>query len=191
MPTQSLLLCLLVFSAGQTALAQFGGQGQGSQGSGRPDRDQMRQMMIERFDADGDGKLSPQEQATLRASRYQRGPGQNPQMQQPMLDPRQVFASIDADGDGLLNQTEFTQFFVQMQQMRGELPPSMNPQQGGENGRNFGPTQRGRRYGRNRNQRPQRPQQPEQAEQAVVESAETDQAPPADPDPSATGTPGS
>ena len=56
------------------------------------------QRMLERFDTDGDGQLSPEEREAARASMPPRGPG-GPNRQDWMK-------QLDTDGDGIISEDE-------------------------------------------------------------------------------------
>lgn len=79
----------------------------------RAGRGELRQQMLEEFDADGDGKLSEDERATAReAMRERRGRGESkgrregPGREGPP-DPAKLFEQFDANGDNQLSREEF------------------------------------------------------------------------------------
>jgi Ca2+-binding EF-hand superfamily protein len=81
----------------------------------RPRRDgEMRQQMIEEFDADGDGELNDEERQTAREAMRERrggggrGEGRGPEGRPAPPDPNALFDEFDADKDGQLSREEFT-----------------------------------------------------------------------------------
>lgn len=69
---------------------------------------QRRQQMLERFDADGDGKLSDEERATARETLKAEAQERRDEH----------FARMDANGDGLISKEEFDADFEKRQQER-------------------------------------------------------------------------
>lgn len=67
------------------------GKGKG-QGKGRPGSPEMRKMMLERFDKDGDGQLNEAERAQAKKAMQKRG--------------AEMFAKADKNGDGKISQDE-------------------------------------------------------------------------------------
>ena len=127
-----LSLAAAVLMGSQTALAK-------GDGEGRPDRSQMREKMLERFDADGDGKLNEEERAEARKARQEmsgregkgprgaargqgqgraRGAGRGGQQGRGM-DPGRMLDRFDADGNGQLNRQELGQLLRSMPGARG------------------------------------------------------------------------
>lgn len=72
-------------------LAEKNGENKGP-GKGRPSREQMHKKMLEKFDADGDGKLNETERAKAKAAMQKRG--------------AEKFAKADKNGDGKLSKDE-------------------------------------------------------------------------------------
>jgi Ca2+-binding EF-hand superfamily protein len=62
------------------------------EGKGRPSREEMHKKMLEKFDADGDGKLNEAEREKAHAAMKKRG--------------AERFAKADKNGDGKLSQDE-------------------------------------------------------------------------------------
>jgi Ca2+-binding EF-hand superfamily protein len=80
---------------GLSMAAEEGGEGPGGKkrGKGRMDH---RKMLLEKFDADGDGKLSEEERAKARAEFTKK----HPELHAKMIE------KFDKDGDGKLNEEE-------------------------------------------------------------------------------------
>jgi Ca2+-binding EF-hand superfamily protein len=97
----------------------------------RPRRDgEMRQQMIEEFDADGDGELNDEERQTAREAIRERrggggrGEGRGPEGRPAPPDPNALFDEFDADKDGQLSREEFTKLTETRRGfMRGGRPP--------------------------------------------------------------------
>lgn len=88
----------------------------------RPDRAQMREKMIERFDADGDGKLSDDERAKARAERGGRkGREGREDRANRRPGPEQLFERFDADGDNHLSREEFMELSEAVRNMRERM----------------------------------------------------------------------
>ena len=69
------------------------GQGQGEgKGKGRPGSPEMRKMMLEKFDKDGDGKLNEAERAQAKKAMEKKG--------------AEMFAKADANSDGKISKDE-------------------------------------------------------------------------------------
>ena len=96
---------------------------------------EMRQKMIEEFDADGDGKLNDEERQEARETMRQRRGGQDGQGRpgrggpqgrrgqgggpQGPPDPNELFDRFDEDGDGQLSREEFMKLTEEMRNRRG------------------------------------------------------------------------
>jgi Ca2+-binding EF-hand superfamily protein len=116
----------------------------------RPRRDgEMRQQMIEEFDADGDGELNDEERQTAREAMRERrggggrgegrgpegrGQGRGPEDRPAPPDPNALFDEFDADKDGQLSREEFTKLTEARRGfMRGGRPPrDRGPREGGD-----------------------------------------------------------
>ncbi len=91
---------------------------------GRPDRaggEDRRQKMLEKFDADGDGKLNEAEKAKLQKEIGKRpgGPGgRRPSPEQR----KKLLAEFDADKDGKLNEEERAKARAAMRERHGDRP---------------------------------------------------------------------
>jgi len=92
-------------------------------------RAEMRQRMLEEFDADGDGELSEDERATAREEMRKRRGGQGKSGKAkgergPKRDgrpnPGQLFDKFDANGDGQLSRAEFMKL---SEEVRANRPP--------------------------------------------------------------------
>jgi hypothetical protein len=116
---------------------------QGKDPAGRPPRNpEVRQRLLEEFDADGDGQLSEEERQKAReAMRERRGnlPGGPGRGAGPMADPNALFDKFDANGDGQLSREEFAELSkVVRNRMRQQGPPAGGPGRAGQ-GRRGGP----------------------------------------------------
>jgi Ca2+-binding EF-hand superfamily protein len=91
--------------ARESMQGQGGGPGKGGPGKGGPggpNHKQFRQQMIERFDADGDGQLSPEERDAARAAMQDHaGPGGKGGFNR-----HAMLERFDTDGDGQLSPEE-------------------------------------------------------------------------------------
>ncbi len=89
-----------------------GAEGQGPRGKGKMNPE-MRKKMIEKFDKDGDGKLSEEERAAAKAARPQKPAGEGAEGQGPRgkgkMNPemrKKMIEKFDKDGDGKLSEEE-------------------------------------------------------------------------------------
>lgn len=100
----STIVCALAVSLG-TSLASAGPnklRANGGTGSSRPDPARMKKL-IEKFDTDGDGKLSESERHAARAARGAKGAGggrPDPERKKKLVE------KFDTDGDGKLSESE-------------------------------------------------------------------------------------
>ena len=121
-------LCLVATSLSVALLTVSSGvAGEGERD--RPDRSEMREKMIERFDADGDGELSKEERAKARSEGRGRRGGKGGPKGEGRMDPGAMFDRFDADGDGQLSREEFMQLADVMRRMRERMGPP--PRDGG------------------------------------------------------------
>ncbi len=85
---------------------------------GKPDAAARKEAMLKKFDKDGDGKLSEEERAAMRAEIQKRrgegGKGPNPERRAEMM------KKFDKDGDGKLSEEERAAMRTEMQKRRGE-----------------------------------------------------------------------
>lgn len=150
---------LLAATAMLVASPAVAGEGEGKQRGQRDPakRAEMREKMLEKFDTDGDGKLSKEERSAAREARGaegrrprgergergarggRRGPG-GPVGRMP--EPAELFDRIDADGDGSVSKEQFVAF---MTEMREKMRAEMESRRG-----NRGDRPRGSRGGRER-----------------------------------------
>ena len=167
------LVALVLAVAAAPSLA-----GPGDKADTRKGDPERRAKMLEKFDADGDGKLSEEERATAQAERKKRagdagtagrgrgkgrGKGRSEgrsegrrggPMQAMFANPDQMFQTLDANGDGQLSRSEFQAMIENVQKARDEMRSRMG-QGGGQRG------QRGQRGpGRRAEARPERPARP-------------------------------
>lgn len=144
----------------------------------RPRRDgEMRQRMIEEFDADGDGQLNDEERQTARETMRERrgdrpgrgqarggegrggqgrggeGRGRGPSDRPAPPDPNELFDRFDENQDGQLSRDEFLKFTQETRGRWGRGPGEGRP--GGPRGEGVGPARGGPR-----GDRPSRPQRP-------------------------------
>lgn len=121
--------------------------------SGRPDRAELRKMLLEKFDSDGDGQLNQQERAAARKAREERraagqqGPGQgkrrrpgaaggnNGQAGNRADFRKRLLDRFDTDGDGKLNETERKAARSEMRSKRGMRGRPMAGRRGGRAGK--------------------------------------------------------
>lgn len=121
------VITMVLFAALATpVLAAPGDQQQRPKRDGARNPERMQQL-LDRFDTDGDGKLSQEERQAMRAAREaqggqrQRPEGQRGQGQRgPMADPAAMFAQADTDGNGQLSQQEFTALMEKIRSARGQ-----------------------------------------------------------------------
>ena len=78
----------------------------------KPDREARRAAMLKKFDANGNGKLDPEEQEKMRAE-MTKGGGRDPARMKKMLE------RFDKDGDGKLSEEERAAARAEMQKRRG------------------------------------------------------------------------
>lgn len=158
----------------------------------RPRRDgEMRQRMIEEFDADGDGELNDEERQNARATMRERrgdrpgrgqarggegrggqgrggeGRGRGPSDRPAPPDPNELFDRFDENKDGQLSRDEFMQLTNWTREMR-ERFAGAGPRGRGPRGEGVGGPGRGGPRG----DRPPRPQRPD-AEPAPSAEAPT------------------
>ncbi len=85
---------------------------------GKPDAAARKEAMLKKFDKDGDGKLSDDEKAAMKAEMQKRrgegGKGPDAARQAEML------KKFDKDGDGKLSDEEKAAMRAEMQKKRGE-----------------------------------------------------------------------
>lgn len=85
---------------------------------GKPDAAARKEAMLKKFDKDGDGKLSEEERAAMRAEMQKRrgegGKGPDAARRAEMM------KKFDKDGDGKLSEEERAALRAEMQKKRGE-----------------------------------------------------------------------
>ncbi|HEX6961208.1 MAG TPA: hypothetical protein VF175_05030 [Lacipirellula sp.] len=144
---------------------------------GRPNREEMRRRMLERFDADGDGELSDEEREKARQEMRNRrdrgegrrrgegpprepgrpgpGPGAPPHGHGFPPNPMRLFNAFDENQDEQLSKHEFEKLMLKLREM---APPPGGPH-AHRGPRPDGPGDRRRhRDGEGRPDRPRRPQ---------------------------------
>ena len=140
----SLMAVVIGLMAGGSVLAAEGDDKPRERGPRDPER---MQKLLEKFDADGDGKLNKEERTAAREARMakrgekggekageqarKRGGPRGPRGPQRMPDPAALFDKIDADGDGSINKDQFIAF---MQKMREERMSQRGPRGEGRRG---------------------------------------------------------
>lgn len=162
------IIWLAVATIAMAAAPSFAAEGEKGDKAGRGKDPERRQRVLDEFDVDGDGKLSEDERAAAREQMMQRrgqagpgqagpggrGPGQRGPGGGPMAsmfgDPQQAFASLDANGDGVLSQSEFQGLVQRMQEARERMRGQLG-QRRGQRGPGAGP---GRGAGRRPGGRP-------------------------------------
>jgi hypothetical protein len=127
---RSLLVAGVIGLIASQALAA---PGDGKKPDRQPNPERM-QKILEKFDADGDGKLNAEERQAARQARearqgnrpkqgqgkpgQARRPGGQAQAGGPMRDPAAMFKQADTDGNGQLSQQEFMGLMQKMRQGR-------------------------------------------------------------------------
>ncbi len=119
---------------------------------------EMREQMIQEFDADGDGELNDEERQTARETMRERRGGPNGQARQGRggpeggrgpegrPDPNELFDHFDENGDGQLSREEFINLIETQRQHRGG-PAGPRADRGSRPGPPEGPNRPRRRPG--------------------------------------------
>lgn len=128
-------------------------QAEDGQKKGRPDRpggEDRRQKMLEKFDADGDGKLNEAEKAKLHEElgKQRGGPG-GPGGRRPSPELRKkLLAEFDADKDGKLNEEERAKARAAMRERHGDRPGGPGDGKGKKKGHKKGHKKDGKQDGK-------------------------------------------
>ena len=184
--TLTLMLVALLTSS---AWAEKGSERKGD----RPSREEMRQKILDKFDADGDGQLNEDERAAAReemrsrrggkgkrgpeARRRGRGPQGKPEGRRGGPDgqrppnPGAVFDRFDTNEDGQLSRSEFMELAREMRRMRERRGFDGPPPRGdrGPRGR------RGPGGDFDEDRRPERPRRPRSDVDTSVDAPEMDE----------------
>lgn len=118
------LVCIGGLISISTAQAEDGKKKGRPDRAGGEDQRQNRQKLLEKFDADGDGKLNEAEKAKLQKEIGKRpgGPG-GPGGRRPSPEQRKkLLAEFDADKDGKLNEEERAKARAAMRERHGDRP---------------------------------------------------------------------
>ena len=135
------ILSVMIFAVMSTSALAEPEEGKRPKRERDPER---MQKMLEKFDADGDGKLSQEERAKAREARGAKQGGQNRARggRGMMGNPAAMFKQADTDGNGQLSQQEFTALLNKIRSARGgQRGPGAQRPRGDREGRQRGDKQ--------------------------------------------------
>ncbi len=110
---------MLTITGVALALCVCGAVGSAQEKADGGDRADVRKQILEKFDKDGDGKLSDEEKAAARKAFANRGDQARPAGGQLADRFKEIVAKYDKDGDGKLNEAERTAAREELSKLRG------------------------------------------------------------------------